>query len=1716
MRKANEFLKCAIFSLIIIFACVCAPIPGAAQGNVVLSVTLVVNQNSGSCDDGVPSAASFSGQFTTSTATPSSFLQTGNAFGSVQGTFTECGTTTTVDADTAQLNTAGSNAVEIAVSGCCDLVFSPVQVNSTSISASAWGSWHEQGTGSLVVTFGSGGTTSGPLTIATTSYPTATLGQAYGPFQFEPSGGAPPYSWTWNGDTPPGMQLTTDGVMQGTPTVAGSYSFTVTVKDASGQTYTGNFHLTVHPNGALSITTTQVPQGTVGTPYGPFQFMAANGAQPYTWSWVPLVTSGGGTVPGLTLSGGGALAGTPTTAGAYQVTVIVQDDSGQSANANFTVVIVGPTLSVSTTQLPQATLNSPYSPVQLEAANGKQPYQWIATGDVPQGMTVTTGGMLDGTPIHPGNYQFTVQVTDATGATASANLTLVVVVAPLTILTTQLPPGTVGVSYGPAQLQATGGTQPYNWQWSGNATATPPGLSVTNSGGVGSIGGTPTTAGSYDVIANVADQTGDVQNQELKLIISAPTQPSGPSPDTLGPTGTTTNPTGSYAEPVNTATGNYYSTQTDLKVHGRGLDFVFNRFYNSQDNYQGPLGANWNHSYNISLSVDGSGNVTIRQPQGGSLAFAPKPTGGYSSATIGCYDLLSQNPDGTFVLTHKNQVKLTFSAAGALVSVADRNGNIQTMKRSANGVLTAITDTVGRVFTLSYDGNHRLISLTDPTGRKVSYAYDSSGNLTTVTNPAAGKIVFAYDPSHRLTSAIDPRGVMYVANTYDSAGRVITQTNGNGDRTYFVYNAAQAQGSNITAIHDGNDNLIQHAYDANLRLIGVIDGDYDLTVNGYDRNNNRTSLKDGNGNQTAFAYDPMGNALSVTDPLGNTTSIVYNEKNDPASIADPLGHMTSLTYDGNGNLTATLDALGDVTRATYDAFGETMSVTDPAGDEARFTWDSSGNLKEVVDGANRKTTYTYDSLGRRTSTTDGLGHVTKFQYDSLDRLTVRTDALGGRTQFTYDGVGDVTGVTDAKGNASTYGYDKNRNLVTMRDAAGQQTRYAYDANNNRVQTTNARGKVTTYAYDGANQLLSATDSLGRVTSRTYDGAGNLATVTDGNRNETRLSYDALNRVAGVTYADGSTVTETYDAIGNRTSMADASGLTTFSYDVLNRIVAVSPGGGAATCSGAVFCFGSQLAAYYGYDAAGRRTSVTYPDGNMLHYSYDGAGKLTRAADWNSQATVYSYDAAGNLVSTEFPNQVTEKRTYDNANRVLSIVNSGATSVLSSTTYKLDATGNPLQTTDLSGSVTKYSYDGLYRLTTMVSPSGQKTQYMYDAVGNRTAVMTGSGSVAYTYDDADQMLTAGTVSFTYDGNGSRLTKTAGGNQTTYGWNPANRLVSISGNGVNVQYGYDGDGNRISQTANGASYSYFNDTARTLAVVLNEQGPDGAIDYQHGLGLMGVNTATGTEYLSVDGVGSTVTVSEGSAVKANYDYDPWGNLLVPDPLGSKEKYKFAGQALDTAAGLYYMRARFYDPAVGRFLSRDPLEGAAGSPLDRNPYVYARNNGLVFGDPSGMSAEPIWNVDPTGDPPSCILGLICGGGIGVGATAYGGAETGAGYTIGAGRGWFFDSGETTSGAFVQHGTLAGPLRDSSTPDLVLGAGYSIGYSGFLTNATDVGQLYGPFSTHIITLGVIEIQYASSGSIGVLSIGAGVGLGYAHLTTNTPCTTALGTCPALEGGGQ
>jgi len=352
-----------------------------------------------------------------------------------------------------------------------------------------------------------------PLTITTTGLANGSVGSPY--FQsLTGTGGLPPYTWSVTaGSLPNGLTLgTSGGVISGTPSKAGAFQFTVLLSDSASptpNTFSKPFSITIGVG--LTITTAQtLPNATVGIQYS--QTLAATGGmQPYTWSPAgPLPAP----LAALSLSAGGAIAGTPTGTGTGSFPVTVKDRTGATANQMFTLTIVTPPV-VNTTSLPNGTAGVNYSQT-LMATGGTQPYNWtVLSGSLPGGLSLSsTSGAIAGIPSAPGASAFTVQLTDATGVTAKQALTLTIVTGVTVSTASPLPAGEVSIAYSQT-LAATGGTPPYTWSITGGAL--PQRLTLSTSG---SLAGTPNTAGTFNFTVQATDSNRATASATFALTIT--------------------------------------------------------------------------------------------------------------------------------------------------------------------------------------------------------------------------------------------------------------------------------------------------------------------------------------------------------------------------------------------------------------------------------------------------------------------------------------------------------------------------------------------------------------------------------------------------------------------------------------------------------------------------------------------------------------------------------------------------------------------------------------------------------------------------------------------------------------------------------------------------------------------------------------------------------------------------------------------------------------------------------------------------------------------------------------------------------------------------------------------------------------------------------------------------------------------------------------------
>jgi len=366
---------------------------------------------------------------------------------------------------------------------------------------------------------GTGGPTSGQLTITTTSIPNGTTAAAYAPngttFTFTGSGGTGIYSWfVDSGSLPPGLSLGANGTLTGTPTQNGTFNFVIRLVSSGlltsfQQTVTKSFSITIG-SGGLTIVETSLPSAGTGQPYS-FQLHGSGGTAPYHWRL------GTTTLQGFSIDfNSGLISGSTQTAGTYSLPVTLSDANGAQTTVNYTLVVSTP-FTILNTSLPDGLPGVGYNQT-LQASGGQAPYSWtITSGSLPPGLTLSPSGGISGVPTVNGQYTITVLATDA--ALRSASKILTILIGPqglVQIVTNTLPNGAVGTQYSQV-VTASGGQLPYTW--SINSGTLPPGLTLSSA--TGAIQGTPTQGGIFSFSIQAMDAIGNVASKPLGIVIGS-------------------------------------------------------------------------------------------------------------------------------------------------------------------------------------------------------------------------------------------------------------------------------------------------------------------------------------------------------------------------------------------------------------------------------------------------------------------------------------------------------------------------------------------------------------------------------------------------------------------------------------------------------------------------------------------------------------------------------------------------------------------------------------------------------------------------------------------------------------------------------------------------------------------------------------------------------------------------------------------------------------------------------------------------------------------------------------------------------------------------------------------------------------------------------------------------------------------------------------------
>jgi RHS repeat-associated protein len=898
----------------------------------------------------------------------------------------------------------------------------------------------------------------------------------------------------------------------------------------------------------------------------------------------------------------------------------------------------------------------------------------------------------------------------------------------------------------------------------------------------------------------------------------------------------------------------------------------------------------------------------------------------------------------------------THDANGNKLTETDPNGNTTTFTYDALDRMTSQTDALGHASTYTYDGDN-LGTLTDPQGNALAMTYDGSGNLT-AQRDAGGTLLqgFAYDGSGNITQLTLAAGATNMV--YDSSGNVTSVTSPSGKLQLFTYDA---NGKILTASVDRTvagsvvRETTTNTYDANGNLLTRTDPAGNVTTYTYDANQRKSSMTDALGQRTDYAYDSRGNLERVDHPDGTFEVYGYDLSNRRTAHTDRGGRTTFFEFDSNERLTRTIYPDGSSLTNVYNDGGNLLSETNGLGNTTSYTYDAINRMLTKTDATGAVTTFTYtgDQINPTTET-DALGRVTSYVYEDdmlLTEYLVQTSLPGGDIEEqTWGPNSRIATRTDALGRVTTYTYDSAGNLTRVTDALGNATDYTYDEVGNRLTQLDAAGRITTFTYDHSSRMLSKTLPGGAVESWAYDAVGNKLSHTSFSGEVTNYSYDAMGRRVLTTFPGGATEAYTYTNGGRLETVTRGASVTTFGYDARDRIASVaSPDGVTLT---------------YSYDSAGNRT--TRAGIGATTFSYDAANRLTSVTDPSAQVTSYTYDAIGNIIGISYPNGTNAELAYNVKNQTVEVTHlapDGST-VLASYVYDLDSVGNRIGVLDHTGAEIDYSYDALNRLVTVIEdPVGtpQVTDYSYDSVGNLLTIAAPSGTDTYTYDVNDRILTAAGRSFAYDVKGNLLQIDEDGDAgtdtdiTSFVYDSLNRLTQrTEADGTVTEFEYDFQGNRVARSVGGVRTSFINDNNDTsgLSRVLQERDPGGAIDatYTYGHALLAMDRGGSDSIFHTDALGSVRALSSpAGALTDTYSYDAYGNIVLNTGTTNNE-YRFAGGRQDPSTGLYHLGARYFDPEVARFITRDPFPGLAAQPATLHPYQYALNNPVNVIDPNG----------------------------------------------------------------------------------------------------------------------------------------------------------------------
>jgi RHS repeat-associated protein len=705
--------------------------------------------------------------------------------------------------------------------------------------------------------------------------------------------------------------------------------------------------------------------------------------------------------------------------------------------------------------------------------------------------------------------------------------------------------------------------------------------------------------------------------------------------------------------------------------------------------------------------------------------------------------------------------------------------------------------------------------------------------------------------------------------------------------------------------------------------------------------------------KTTYSYYPNGLLQTVNSPVPGQTSV--NATLQPITYTyDSLANILTIRTPGNNAEafhTTTFNYTTDGVYSTTAKKGQPVVITNSNGEKTHFRYDTRGNLTQTWDNIGNTTDFTYDPLSDQ-------------QIEVKRPATGNTGAGRSMTIKTYSWLGGpvnrIESFSEAGGAAHriiSMSYGKAGELLS-RTGRNEDVYITYDGAY-RTKTVrdgfNNSAHTTSYTYNNKGQLTEIVQPSGVLGSSTdithftnYDLQGNLLSRTDGRGLVTNFIYDEPNgNLSEIQYpgATSQNVTLTYDEYQRPTGWTNGTGSETTAYDESDAILSVTTNYAGMTGSKTIS---------YGYYPDGSRQMMTHPGDNWA-YTYDKAGRCTGFSTTEG-ASSFVYDPAGRMIQRNLPYGISTDYYYNQLGLLTGLDNNAdeVKSRFENLTYdgafNLKSLSHSVsQVPDMDGTI-NFSYDTKDRLTSEVSTryGGYTENQVYDGAGNPTTFRNTSG---IPYNGANQRTSQ---NYIYDGSGNP-TKWKNINAT---FDRENRMLSY-GTQTN---GFRADNLRAwrqdapSQPSTKQYFLYDNGNvicelnSAGNVIARNAFAPDGLVSRVEG--------ASNIMFYMFDQQGNVVNVLDPSKNDNIFlAYNAWGvrNYAYPDidKGGLSQPFSYNGKwgyYLDTKTNLYYCQNRFYDPAVGRWLTRDPIGFAGGV----NVYGYCASMPVGKLDSEGLNWE------------------------------------------------------------------------------------------------------------------------------------------------------------------